>query len=324
VKAGMRRFVGFAVALATLVAMGFGGLWVYRTVMPPGESFGSVPEGVLSDLVWHGEHLYFLHGSRYGSGESRELWRMRPGEKAVRVPVGDDCPIGEFTAVAPGGDGLILAITCEVSFDRVVTVDVDGSRSRLVAGMRGREGYPAPIDQILWMEGDVYASWDGSVCSGIGRVTDRGVVPVPPVTVDGVALDVGRSPERARMNCRDLPLGGFLTDTGDALAVLASPSSIGREDIDWSVYRTTRDWGSTTRLAGGFREPVRMHAYGERGLLVAATRSDPGIWLVPDSGRAVEQVLEGRFADFAVDPSGEFLAVLGQSGHSGSLRLVRF
>jgi hypothetical protein len=68
---------------------------------------------------------------------------------------------------------------------------------------------------------------------------------------------------------------------GDALAVLVSPSAIGREggarkDADWSLYRMTRDWKSAVRRADGFRDPVQLRADGERGFRLVAAGAPGG------------------------------------------------
>jgi hypothetical protein len=322
-----RRSSLLAVLIVAAVVTTVGGAYLRPFLHGSGEALGAVPEGYLSNLVWHGDYLYVVREPLYSSAGANELWQMKLKGKAERVPVGGACSGGPITALAAQVPGrLTLARECGASRE-IAELDLDTLHLTRVALLEGMDGVLPPVNRIAWAADGLLVSGDGYKCSGIGRIEPNGVVPVRSPLADGRALDVGLPYERQRGACRDLPLGGFVTRVGGSVSFLASPASVGvepgkRDNSEWQLYRTTNEWGMAQRLSVGFKRPTKTAAFGDCGVLVAAHLRSAGIWLVRLTGAQPELVLEGEFSDFAVEPSTGTVAVLGRNARADSLRLV--
>jgi hypothetical protein len=322
-----RRSALLAVLIVVTVATTVGGTYLRPFLRGTGEAFGALPDGYLSNLIWHGDYLYFVREPPYSSAGANELWQMKPKGKAERVPFGGACAGSPITALAAQVPGqLTLARECGASRE-IAELDLNTLRLTRVALLKGMDGVLPPVNRIAWAADGLLVSGDGFECSGIGRIEPNGVVPVRSPIVDGRALDVGLPYERRRGACRDLPLGGFVTRVGGSVSFLASPASVGvepgkRDNSEWQLYRTTNEWGRAQRLSVGFKRPTKTAAFGDCGVLVAAHLRSAGIWLVRLTGAHAELILEGEFSDFAVEPSTGTMAVLGRNAQADSLRLV--
>jgi hypothetical protein len=315
------------VIIAGMVALACG-VYFGVSLLPPGERLGGVPDGYLSHLVWHQGYLYFLREAAYIDAMT-ELWRVKPGGKAERVSGQEDqmCSPYGYTALAERPDGkLALVQECDRATE-ILTVSLDPLTVERVAEIPDKQGEKHVLRRITWVGDVLFASRDG-LCGSIARIDGGTLTPVPPLeTMDG-PLDVGSGFLPDSFECPPFPVGGFVTPVGDVAVFLAPREQIGRSyeerhDVEYVLYRTTAEWRSGTRIADGFDDPERMAAVDDCGLLIAAERGwSNGIWFVGADGQ-LERVLRGRYGDFAVQPGGDVMAVLGSDGDADSLRLVR-
>lgn len=321
-----RRVVRLIAAVLAAIAMLVGGGYLLRVLEPSGESMGSMPEGLVSNPVWHGDYVYFLHEAVHIDA-AKELWRIKPGGKAEPVTVANPtCPSGHYLALAerPGRD-LALVMECNDSIQvvRMRTDTLDTEPIALVSG--DPEEMPA-VARIAWVGDRIMVSEDGYRCGGVGLIDGTSFMPVPTLLTRDGPLDLGIGLKRAVGECAELPVGGFVTPIAQSVAFLASRDAVGRagdkrDDARWSIYRTTINWDIGELVVDGFEDPSQMVPLNGCGLLVAAQRGgSDGIWLVGPDGRT-EQVLSGEFSDFAVQGDGEALAIVDGSGYA--LRLVR-
>jgi hypothetical protein len=207
-------------------------------------------------------------------------------------------------------------------------LDVQSMRLEPVARLSARDGVLPAVNRLIWVDDTLFVAGDGYVCTGIGRVAGDRVEAIPPLSVEGALLDIGATYQRTRGDCRDLPRGGFVTEVGDAMVLLASPGSAGvspndRRDVPWSIYQTDADWKVITTLANGVLRPLAVAPVDACAVLLVAEMPSAGVWWVPVDGRPFEPVLEGVYSDVSVEPLTGSVALLAQGGEAQSLRLAR-
>lgn len=328
-----RQTARLLVAAVMVLVVLVGGVWLYRLLSPstehsnlPGEALGkAIPEGRLSDLVWHKDHVYFFREAKM-IDSTRELWRTEPGGIAEKLELSTSgCVVDYYLALAEWSTGeLVLARECAEDSIEVVKVRPDNLNLERIALIQGD---PVPISGIAKVGNMIIVGKDGSLCSGVARIDGDNFRPIAPLTTSGGPLDLGASFLKRNGECVDSPLGGFVTSTGGTVGFLASTAAIGtaadqRAGAKWTAYRTAADWVKAEGLADGFEEPTQMAGLGDCGLLVAAERAgSKGIWLVGWDGRT-ERVLDGRYADFAVQAGSGAMAVVGGDDED-SLRLIQ-
>lgn len=325
-----------AAGLAVVVLVA-GAVWLIRQLAPAGERFGSVPEGWLSSLVWQDGSLYVARMPMYASYGHVELWKISASGETVQVPFGGECA-GEISALAVQRPGhLLLARECESPGDgryeddryerEIAVLDLGTGRLEVVAHLPPDDGGPPVVDRMLWAGDTIVISGDGYQCGGIALVRDGALVPIPPLHLDGKALELSASYQRRSGDCVDLPPSGFVTRVGSSLAFLAAPKAVGvapddRGDVEWSGYVTTDAWRSCRQVIPTLSHPTQLVGT-DSGLLVSADLEGPGIWHVPLDGGPASLVVDAAVSDFAVDETSGAIAILGPNGREDSLRIVR-
>lgn len=303
-------------------------LGVYRWVEGVDrEDFKSVPDGFLFHIVWIDSHAYFVREPLFSSSGVNQLWRAGPGGSAERLELAHSCTGGAYVALAQLGDSALSSIIDCGSMYEVHVLDTITRQSKQIQTFD--KGYSSAIVHAMtWAEGDLLVSGDGYKCTGIGRIRQGRVLPVPAPTVEGKSFDVGKTYERSRGDCEDLPAAGFVVTTPSALAFMASADAIGvapdnREEVSWSLYITDREWSTAHPRIHDFKIPTDSTSF-RRCVLISATRDVPGIWLVEPGVQSPSLLVEGRFTEFAIEESGRRLIALEGSNNSDSLKLVTF
>ncbi|MFE9652664.1 hypothetical protein [Micromonospora sp. NPDC006431] len=328
-----RRPVLTAVILAvSVLGTVVGGAQILGHLKAVGDRVDGVPGGYLSSLLWHERKLYFAREPLYASAGATELWSVGPEHRAARVPLAGGCDEGVIKDLAAGAEGRITLLwECDAA-SVVALLDPETGRTEEVARISHEPSRPV-VNRVEWYGSQLLVSGDGYYCSAVGVVSGSHVDPIPALEVGGGLLDVGSTYRRLDSDCRELPMGGFVTRAGESVALLAAPSSAGvepegRGDVEWFVYRSDPQWKNVRRSVETLRRPTQLVALNDCSLLVSGEKSGlgiwatSGIWATPANGGDFSLVLRGEYADFAVEPVSGSLAVLGDEGKAEDLRMV--
>lgn len=321
-----RLLVAAVAVLLAGVCIPVGGAWLYgeaKDALNP--DFESMPDGLLSDPVWAGHQIYFIRDPLFASGGASQLWRVSPGGNAAPVRLSGSCAGGDVSALTSQGDGK-LSVTSDCGEHYEVLVLDTRTEKITVRSVSKAPGSSTAINRVLWDGPNLIVSGDGYKCSAIGVVHDDEVSSMPPVATQHGELPLSNSYKRARGDCKDLPMAGFVARTPSSILFMASTSAIGvdpddRDHVEWDIYSTRDNWKTARRLVSGLRAPEDVAQFGNC-MLVSAVRGVSGIWLVSPGHSRPKLVAKGQFPSFAIDDAGEKLVVLDQSAESDSLVLL--